>query len=364
MLPSVTFVSTYPPTRCGLATFTESLRTAMARNRGSEAGLDVLAVAPSGDLPPEVVGTIDPVGAKFLRARTDLAILQHEYGIFGGNDGEAVVDLVDSLGVPVVTVLEQPSPRQRRIVEQLARQSINLVVMSNAAQARLVAAYRIGDCPVTNIPHGGWSSGPRRVHRRHERPVILTWGLLGPGKGLENAIRALPALVDLDPRPLYVIAGQTHPGVLKTTGERYREYLEGLVTELGVDDMVRFFNRYLSAADLHSLRRRASVCLFPYESRDQVTSGALVEALVGQVPVVATPFPHAVELLSTGAGLLVEYDDSASIAAALRKILTNRGTAATATSALERLAADLSWPGVARKYESLLQGVGLDAGAA
>jgi glycosyltransferase involved in cell wall biosynthesis len=367
--PSVSFVSTYPPTRCGLANFTHSLRRAIAGNRSSESGLDVTAVTGSGerDFPSEVSATVDPLRPDRVKpVLSDVAVLQHEFGIWGPNDGEGVLEVIDRLQVPTLTVLhtvlEHPSPNQRRIIEGLAQHSLGLIALSEAAGRRLTGSYDLGRCTVADIPHGGWPD-VRRDFREGTRPVILTWGLLGPGKGLEDAIRALPALRRLDPKPLFVIAGQTHPNVLRVDGERYRDSLEKLVDAVAVRDMVKFLNRYLSNGDLSSLRRRATVCLFPYESRDQVSSGALVDAIAGQVPVVATRFPHAVELLSGGAGLLVDHSDPAAISAALEAFLTDRHTMSVARNTLEKLSAELSWPAVAQRYEELFPAA-MDVGVA
>lgn len=366
---SVSFVSTYPPTRCGLATFNMSLVEALARSRGTASGLSVVAVSPEpgAKLPLEVVAGIEPGYRPVPSSSSDFVILQHEFGIYGPDDGVAVLDILDQLAAPALvvlhTVLSDPSPRQREIIETMARRAHSLVVMSEAARSRLEANYELHRCPVATIPHGSWLTEPRRSRNR-SRSIILTWGLLGPGKGLEQGIRALTRLRHLTPKPLYVIAGQTHPNVLRGQGERYRRYLTDLAVDLGVDDMVRFINRYLTAGDLASLRGRADVCLLPYESRQQVTSGALAEALGAGVPVVATKFPHAVELLGTGAGQLVGYDDSAGIAAAIERLLTDPRAMASAKSAIERLRPSLSWLAVARRYESLMVGVGAEVGAA
>ncbi|HKY46783.1 MAG TPA: glycosyltransferase, partial [Acidimicrobiia bacterium] len=160
------------------------------------------------------------------------------------------------------------------------------------------------------------------------------------------------------------IAGQTHPNVLKGQGERYRRQLSDLASDLGVDSMVRFINRYLTTSDLASLRGVADVCLLPYESREQVTSGALVEAIGAGVPVVATRFPHAVELLGSGAGRLVCHDDPIAIAEAIELYLTDPEAVATAKQAIDRIRPSLSWLSVAADYESLMARVGATAGAA
>ena len=367
--PSVSLVSTYPPTRCGLATFSRSLVQALAGNRATTTGLSVMAVSPPAgtELPPEVVAVIHPGRSSVPPATSDFVILQHEFGIYGADDGVAVLDIIDRLSTPALvvlhTVLSEPTPNQRRIIEDLARQAQSLVVMSEAARTRLEDNYALEGCPVTTIPHGTWlSDRPRSVPQ--SRPIILTWGLLGPGKGLEQGIKALTRLRHLDRKPLYVIAGQTHPNVLKGQGERYRRQLSDLASDLGVDSMVRFINRYLTTSDLASLRGIADVCLLPYESREQVTSGALVEAIGAGVPVVATRFPHAVELLGSGAGRLVCHDDPVAIAEAIELYLTDPETVATAKEAIDRIRPSLSWLSVAAQYESLMARVGATAGAA
>ena len=367
--PSVSLVSTYPPTRCGLATFNRSLVQALARNRGTMSGLAVVAVSPQAgeELPPEVVAVVDPGRSSVPPASTDFVILQHEFGIYGADDGIAVLDILDRLAAPSLvvlhTVLSDPSRNQRGVVENLARQAQSLVVMSEAARTQLESNYDLHGCPVATIPHGSWVS-ERSPSVPGSRPIILTWGLLGPGKGVEQGIRALTRLRHLDNKPLYVIAGQTHPNVLKGQGERYRRQLSELAVDLGVDGMVRFINRYLTTADLANLRGLADVCLLPYESREQVTSGALVEAIGAGVPVVATKFPHAVELLGSGAGQLVDHDDPVGIAEALELYLTDPEAVATAKAAIDCVRPSLSWLTVAGRYESLMVGVGATAGAA
>ncbi|MGH8927211.1 MAG: glycosyltransferase [Acidimicrobiia bacterium] len=366
-LSSVSFVSTYPPTRCGLATFTKSLLEAMAAYRdqidpGGPPALSVLAVSqPSGVVPHEVVGRIDPGITPVAPPSSDYVILQHEFGIYGPDDGIAVLDIIDALGAPVVavlhTVLMEPTRRQRYIIQAMARRVHRLVVMSETARDRLLERYDLGGCPVESIPHGAWLAD-RPPHLDRPRSKILTWGLLGPGKGLEQGIVALSKLRHLEPKPLYVIAGQTHPNVLLRHGERYRQQLADLAAKLDVADMVRFDNHYLSAGDLAALRAQADVCLLPYESRDQVTSGALVEAIGARLPVVATRFPHAVELLSGGAGELVDYDDPDAIALALERFLTDPEARTRAQVEIGRLRPSFSWSAVARRYEALLAGSG------
>jgi glycosyltransferase involved in cell wall biosynthesis len=181
-------------------------------------------------------------------------------------------------------------------------------------------------------------------------PHLLTWGLLGPGKGIEWALRALAELTDQDPQPLYTVAGRTHPKVLEQHGDVYRDSLKKLAADLGVADRVRWEDVYLDQAALSRLIRSADVVVLPYDSTEQVTSGVLIEAVGAGVPVVATEFPHAVELLADGPGLLVPHQDPAAMAAAIRHLLAD-----DSTSRLTGLAGGptLRWPAVAARYQAL-----------
>jgi hypothetical protein len=299
------FVSTYPPTQCGLATFTSSLMTAMI-GRQDHVGYDDTASVirllespghPRGfdDPSPEVVGTMvagDPKGAAaaaMLLSSCDVVVVQHEYGIFGGHDGDEVLSLLSQLSVPSIVVLH----------------------------------------------------------------TVLTWGLIGPGKGIEWGIEAMGHLRGLRPEPQYVVAGQTHPKVREHAGEAYRDSLRDRIDRLGLESSVHLDGRYRNNSDLAALVRSAAVVLLPYDSTEQVTSGVLIEAVAAQRPVVATRFPHAVELLAGGAGILVPQRDPAAMAEALRAVLTKAGLAATMTRAAASQTAELLWPAVAQRYRDL-----------
>jgi glycosyltransferase involved in cell wall biosynthesis len=231
-------------------------------------------------------------------------------------------------------------------------------VQSRSAREHLIAHHDLARGRVHVIPHGATqnlgTAGPSLFHRP---PVALTWGLLGPGKGIEHAIAALGELDDLDPRPRYIVRGRTHPHVIEREGEAYRESLAALAADLSVADRVRFDDRYLATDEVLAGVRDADVVVLPYSSRDQVVSGVLVEAIASGRPVIATPFPHAVELLSGGAGLLVPHDDPHALAAALRTLLTDPDRAARARAAAKRLAPPLFWENVGLRYRQLLASV-------
>ena len=182
---------------------------------------------------------------------------------------------------------------------------------------------------------------------------MLTWGLLGPGKGIEWAIDAMAELADLRPPPRYVIAGATHPKVLAHSGQSYRQMLVRRATSSAAAAYVSFDDTYRDLASLTDLIRSADLVVLPYDSTDQVTSGVLVDAVAAGRPVVSTAFPHAVELLESGAGVVVPQGDSAALAAAIRSVLTDPDLAASMAAEARRLAPDLSWTAVARRYDDL-----------
>jgi polysaccharide biosynthesis protein PslF len=353
------FLSTYPPTLCGLASFTASLRAALPT--GVAGGVVRLVDSVGVPRPVGVVGELVAGSAASCRDaalllnRNDVAIVQHEYGIYGGEDGEDVLRVLAMLSVPAVvvlhTVLTAPTAHQRTVLNGVVAAAAAVVVMSETARARLVASYDVPANRVVVIPHGAKDSGTATAtpHRNQQRQ-ILTWGLLGPGKGIEWAIEAMALLGDLRPEPRYVVAGRTHPKVLAREGDRYRDLLSARAETLGVGDRVRFDSRYLDAESLRRLVARAEIVLLPYDSREQVTSGVLIEAVTSRTPVVATRFPHAVELLSGGCGVLVDQRDPVSIADAVRMVLTDRAAAAGMAAAAGVAARNLGWASVAERY--------------
>ncbi len=355
-------VSTYPPTPCGLATFAQALVGGL---RALGTHVDVVPVvdahhAPSPG-PTHVLATGDP-GATAATATLlntyDVVVLQHEYGIFGGADGAEVVDLLRAVTAPVVTVLHTvlaaPSAHQAAVLRGVIEGSDVLVTMTHTARSRAIEIYGARAERVHVIPHGAADALVANLSpaapRPSARPTILTWGLLGAGKGIEWALEALAQLVDLDPRPRYVVAGRTHPKVAEREGERYRDMLRAKAAEFGVQDDVVFDDRYLDPHQLHELVHGADVVLLPYDSLEQVTSGVLIEAVAAGRPVISSRFPHAVELLGNGAGLLVAQRDPDAIAAALRRVFTEPRLAQRLARKADALAPELSWLSVAGRY--------------
>ncbi|MFF5289855.1 glycosyltransferase [Paractinoplanes globisporus] len=358
------FLSTHPPTRCGLATFNSALAAHLGE-AGAAGG--VVRVTASGDDPtpePGVVHTwsaTTPVGwrdsAEVLNTY-DVAIVQHEYGIYPGRDGGEVLSLLHRLTVPSLvvlhTVLTHPSPSQKSLLEQIVAAAGAVVTITAAARDRLLLGYVVDAAKVSVIPHGasGFTGAPIRPN---PQPHLLTWGLLGPGKGIEWALRALAPLQKLKLPPVYTVAGRTHPKVIEQHGEAYRASLHRLGATLGVAHRVTYRSEYLDDLALGELIRSADVVVLPYDSTEQVTSGVLVEAVAARIPVVATTFPHAVELLTDGPGLLVPHRNPAALATAVRRILTTRGLAATLRERGGAAKPTPRWPAVAERYRALAE---------
>ena len=373
-VPSIGILSSFPPTQCGLATFTSALGSALDR-QGVDVG--VVRVLDSHEPRPATALKIDSelvandmsTLSRSISALNERAVtlVQHEYGLYGGTDGDAVLDVINGLRVPSIailhTVLSHPTTNQRRVLNRLLASVDGAVAMTESAKRTLCTVFDVGDTPVRVIAHGATvSRAPIRIPSGG-RPLLLTWGLIGPGKGIEWAIDAMATLRDLEPRPLYVIAGRTHPKVLALHGDAYRRSLERRVADHGLEEFVIFDNTYRDLTSLNELIASAALVVLPYDSPDQATSGVLVDAVAAGRPVVATNFPHAVELLASGAGFTVEHRDARGLGGAMRLVLTEPATARAMAAEARRLAPILDWNNVARQYQEfaldVLAGVGV-----
>jgi polysaccharide biosynthesis protein PslF len=359
------FVGTFPPTQCGLATFTAALRGALLHSTTDE-GWVVRLVEESAPRPGEevVAQLIANDSASLQQAaaqlnRCDVAILQHEYGVYGGADGSEILHLLDEVLVPCVvvlhTVLTDPTPHQRQVLESVLAKADAVVAMTKTARERLAAGYAVDMTKVSIIAHGAPALETTMAQPvfRTGQFTVLTWGLLGPGKGIEWGIEAMAMLRDLAPMPRYMVAGQTHPKVLLHEGDVYRDRLRAQVREADLGSSITFDGHYRNTSSLASLVRSADVVLLPYDSTEQVTSGVLIEALAAGKPVVATQFPHAREALAGGAGLLVPHGDPGAIATALRSMITRGDVMARITAAATATAPQLQWPVIADQYREL-----------
>jgi glycosyltransferase involved in cell wall biosynthesis len=359
--PSFGILSSFPPTACGLATFTAALASGLAANDADVGVVRVVDHASAWTSQCDrVVGELVNGSRRSLSASSDslnqfdVAVIQHEYGLYGGADGEDVLEIIGGLHIPSIviahTILRNPTPHQRCVLNEVVALADRTVVMTEAARVRLCDGFDVDASKVTTIAHGAVVPARRVVPDRTGRPVILTWGLIGPGKGIERAIEAMRTLHDLPTRPRYLVAGRTHPKVLATHGESYRLDRIEQAERHGISSSVDFDDDYRDVASLTALIQSSKVVVLPYDSKDQVTSGVLVDAIAAGRPVVATAFPHAVELLSSGAGLVVDHDDPDAMARALRRVLTLPEVAASMAAEASRLAPSLGWSVVAGEY--------------
>jgi glycosyltransferase involved in cell wall biosynthesis len=356
-------LSSFPPTACGLATFTAALATGLAANDTQVGVVRVVDTEGPASQSDRVAGELvngsrrSLVASSALLNQFDVAVVQHEYGLYGGADGDEVLEILGDLHVPSIviahTILAAPTPHQRSVLNEVAALADQVVVMTEAARVRLCDGFDVDASKVATIAHGAAIPTARVVPDRVGRPVILTWGLIGPGKGIERAIEAMRTLQDLPMRPRYLVAGQTHPKVLATHGESYRKARIEQVERHGISSSVVFDSDYRDVASLTALIQSSKVVVLPYDSKDQVTSGVLVDAIAAGRPVVATAFPHAVELLSSGAGLVVDHDDPEAMGRALRSVLTKPELAANMAAEASRLAPSLGWSVVASEYLQL-----------
>ncbi len=354
------FLSAYPPTLSGSATFGAGLVDGLIANG---ANVNVVRVA-DGELSASdrvigelVTGSPASVAASAeLLNQSDVAVIQYGCGAYGSADGDDVMGIIGGLRVPSIviarTIVKDPTRHQRSVVEMIAAQADQVVVVSEAAGERLRNGFAVDRRKIVTIAHG--ATVPLNAPGgRGRRPTVLTWGLLGPGKGVERVIEAMKSLSGLPGRPRYMVAGRTHPKTLAAEGEAYRDARIEQARRGGMADAVSFDAGYRNPAMLTALVQSAAVVVLPYDSTDQDTSGVLVDAIANGRPVVATAFPHAVELLCTGAGIVVAHDDQEALVAALRRVLTDPRFAGSMAAEARRLAPDLAWPVVAGSYQKL-----------
>ena len=374
----VTVVSTYPPRACGIGIFSRDLRAAL-RLVDPTGSVDVVPIVREHGRhdEPEIVAVVNQdlrsdyvAVARVLDATdTDVVLVEHEYGIFGGEAGAYVLSLVEQLDRPLVvtlhTVLSQPSVRQAETLRALCHRATLVTVFTETARRMVVEARLVPPERVRVVPHGAPvelrpGATASSLVPFEGRTVLSTFGLISAGKGIEVAIRALPAVVAAHPDVLYLVAGQTHPEVVKHEGERYRLDLERLVRDLGLTEHVHFLDRFLTTAELAVLLRRTDLYLTPYGSQEQIVSGALTFAVAAGCPVVSTPYYYAEDLLSSGAGVLVPFGDPDALARGVLGLLDDPVALTSARVEATRVGAALTWPAVGEQMLGVLgEAVGL-----
>jgi glycosyltransferase involved in cell wall biosynthesis len=368
-------VGNYLPRECGIATFTTDLCTALAAEYGPERLFAIPVNDPESsyeypqqvrlELAQEDLGSYERA-ADFLNFNgNDLVCMQHEYGIYGGTAGSYILTLLRKLKMPLVTtlhtVLREPDANQRAVLNEIAKLSDRLVVMSELAAELLRDVYAVPGGKIDIIPHGVPDihfMDPNYFKDRfgtEGKSVLLTFGLLSPNKGIENVIRALPAILLAHPNVVYIVSGVTHPHIRRREGERYREELKALASQLGVSSQLIFNNRFVSAEELVEQVGAADIYITPYRQEAQIVSGTLAIALAAGKAIVSTPYWHAKELLAQGRGRIVPFDDPGSIAAVVIELLENDAERHAMRKRAYLHSRQTTWPQTARAYMETFQ---------
>lgn len=371
-------IGNYPPRQCGIATFTANLLKAIMSVAGTaEKSIEIEVIAMNDgsqnyDYPPIVSHAIDDcdkgmyeeMAAYINNSGAAVCLLQHEYGIFGGASGVLLLDLLRRLKIPIVTtfhtVLQKPGFHEREVLRKIAIYAWRIVVMNSLAIDFLKEVFDVLPEKVVVIPHGVPDFEACRGDLSHPPPdwqnrtVMLTFGLIGRSKGIEVALKALPELVKKHPDLLYVIAGKTHPNIVKNSGEEYREMLQDIVLSNDLNVHVQFIDRYLDEDELMAYLLAADLYVTPYHNKAQITSGTLSYAVAGGCAVLSTPYWHAEELLSNNLGKLFGFGDSKQLAEDIDHLLNNRPYLLQVQQSAYNYGKSTAWPLIGKKYSDLL----------
>lgn len=369
----VAYVSTFPPRQCGLATFTADLTAAIDASGRLKPSL-VLAVTHRGQnlsYPANVKYQIIQEdrssyvqAANFInRSKVDVVVIEHEFGIFGGTNGNYILSLMSNLRKPVITtfhtVLPNVDSHRKALVQEIAAHSAAVVALAHKGKEILTHVYKIAPAKIHVIHHGVpvLSLPPADVLKQRfgwaGRRLLCTFGLLHPGKGIEYVLKALPQVVKDHPDVLYLILGQTHPEVQRRQGETYRETLERLVAELHLEKHVLFVNRYLTQEELLTYLQMTDIYLTPYLEPQQISSGTLAYAVCLGKTIISTPYLYAQEMLACGRGILVPFADVGSLALALEEVLADPQKALELSRNARTFGQQMTWPRVAEAYIDL-----------
>lgn len=368
---NVAFLSTYPSRECGIATFTQDLVRELDKikilNPPKVIAVSNDTYSYSGRVIMELrqhdrksyISTAEAIN----RSDIDLLMIEHEYGIYGGEAGEYILDLADNLQIPFITtlhtVLPNPTAKQKEILEHLGKESAKIVTMAENTKPVLRSVYHIDASKVEVIHHGVPSrafepqDALKAKHGLAGKSVVSTFGLLSPGKGLEYGIEAIAKVAKKHPDIVYLILGQTHPCVKKESGETYREKLMDMVETLGIKDHVRFVDKYLTKDEIIYYLQLSDIYMTPYLGKDQAVSGTLAYAVGYGKAIVSTPYSYAKEMLADGRGLLAEFCDADSLAKAIAYILENPKAKKEMEARTLSVGRTMMWENVAKQYADL-----------
>lgn len=374
-LMNIAFLSTYPPRECGLATFTQDLVTQLSTMQATSKS-KIVAVSDGNYLYGDKVMMELSQNDKSSYVKTadtlnqsdiELLVIEHEYGIYGGDCGEYLLELVNLLQIPFVmtlhTVLPEPNEKQRHILNVLGQKSKKIVTMAKNTVETLQNVYGIDKAKIEVIHHGvPFIPMKSRENLKLEtgfenRSVISTFGLLGPGKGLEYGVEAMAEVAKNHKEALYLILGQTHPAIKKESGEDYRSTLQEMVRKLGISDNVQFVNKYLTKEEIVRYLKMSDIYLTPYLNKDQAVSGTLAYAAGYGRVIVSTPYSYAKEMLSEGRGLLTNFRDAQSIADSIEYVLDNPEEKEKMEYKTNEIGKTMMWKQVAEEYKQLFTDV-------
>jgi glycosyltransferase involved in cell wall biosynthesis len=372
---TIAFISSYPPTRCGIATFTSHLLENIRNASGWAFEPQVVAMQSDSsrrfsepvkfvigrDVKCDYMEAADCINASGV----DVVSLQHEFGLFGGPGGSHIAGMLKRLEAPVVTtlhtVLEKPTPEHFTRLVDVCDYSERIVVMNERGLDMLERVYGVPSSKVELIPHGipDVPFGQEELYKRKlgmsGRKVIMTFGLIGPNKGIEVMIRAMPRILHEHPKALYLVVGTTHPGIVKEDGYRYEDQLHSLVSELGLEENVAFDSRFVTDKQLRDYLAAADVYVTPYLHKEQLTSGTLAFAVGSGTAVVSTPYWAAEELLANDRGLLLPFGDWHELGRGIAALLVDGLHLAAMQQRAYNYGREMVWPKVGRSYWDLLQ---------
>jgi len=366
----IAFISDYPPHKCGIATFTQDLRNAINSQypHTDTFLLSVNDISEGYNYPPEVRFEIQQNDVSSYRNAADylnfnpadIVSVQHEFGIFGGPAGNYLLAILRDIKIPIVTtfhtILKMPDAEQMKVMKELIRLSARLIVMTETGKEFLKEIYNADPSKIDIIPHGipdmpfvdpNFYKDQFGVEGKN---VLLTFGLISPGKGIENVLKALPSVIEKFPNTVYIVLGATHPNLLRQQGESYRLSLERLANDLGINKHVIFYNRFVSIDELKEFLGAADIYITPYLNEAQITSGTLSYAFGCGKAVISTPYWHAKELLSDNRGIIVPFNDPKAISEAIEQLISNETLRHSMRKRAYIMGREMIWSNVAHLY--------------
>ncbi|MGA2667731.1 MAG: glycosyltransferase family 4 protein [Ignavibacteria bacterium] len=378
---NISFVSTYVPRQCGIGTFTNNLAESVNKLMNEDKLEDsryvqiaALTNTPEGykygnevkfEIKDQEINDYKEAAYYMNLSQIEVVNVQHEFGIFGGENGSNIIYLLENLKKPVVTtlhtVLEEPTEEQLKITNEILHFSSAMIVQAERAVKILKTVYRIQENKIIYIPHGVPDvpfMDPAYYKdnlQLSDRKVLLTFGLLSPGKGIEDVINSIPKIIKKHPEVIYIILGATHPNVKKSNGEAYRNYLENCVRKNSITDHVMFINRFVDNKELLEFLLMSDIYISPYQHKEQIVSGTLSYALACGKAIISTPYLHAIDIIGDGTGVLVPFKDPDAIAAAVTDLITSENKRIRFRKNAYDKGREMIWSKVASRYLDVFQ---------